>query len=354
MSAQKALDNVLPRLKEPGRVSLRTIEIRWGTLFITPWIIGFLLFTAGPMVVSLFLSFTDFSLLSNADPVWLGTQNYSNILGLELKPLAQANQNSAEVLDKGYAELMRVGNNVIGARDADFWISLRVTVLFAVIALPVGMVLSLCYALLLNNKVFGIRFFRTLIYSPVVVPTVVTAIIFLQLLAKDQGWLNEALRIVGITGPDWLHRAEWILLALVVVGLWTAGGSMLIYLAGLQSIPTELYEAASIDGAGLWVRFRRITLPMLTPVILYDLVLGLIGTFQYFSIPYVLTNGEGTPNKAAYFFNMYLFKSAFLYGKMGYASALAWILFIIVITLTAIVFKTSGRWVFYAGGGKTA
>lgn len=352
MATLKALDTAPSLSGATRQVSLRTIEIRWGTMFIMPWIIGFILFTAGPMVVSLFLSFTNFSLLNNAAPGWLGAQNYVDILSLEIKPLAKSTQNAAEVLDQGYAELTRIGNNVVGARDPDFWISLQVTALFAIIALPTGMFLSLCYALLLNNKVRGIRIFRTLIYSPVVVPSVVTAIIFLQLLAKDQGWLNQALRVVGITGPDWLNRAEWVLPALVVVGLWTAGGSMLIYLAGLQSIPTELYEAAKVDGANVWTRFRRVTLPLLTPVILYDLVLGLIGTFQYFIIPYVLTNGQGTPNKASYFFNMYLFKSAFAFGRMGYASALAWILFAIIIILTIIVFKSSGRWVFYAGGSK--
>jgi multiple sugar transport system permease protein len=352
MAAVKVLDTATTGRGVSREVSLRTIEIRWGTLFIMPWIIGFILFTAGPMLVSLYLSFTDFSLIKNAAPNWLGTKNYADILSLEVKPLAKSGQNAAEVLDRGYAELMRVGNNVVGARDPDFWISLKVTAFFAIVSLPIGMILSLSYALLLNNKVRGIRIFRTLIYSPVVVPSVVTAIIFLQLLAKDQGWINQALRLVGIQGPDWINRAEWIIPALVVVGLWTAGGSMLIYLAGLQSIPTELYEAAKVDGANVWVRFRRVTLPLITPVMLYDLVLGLIGTFQYFIIPYVLTNGQGTPDKASYFFNMYLFKKAFGYGDMGYASALAWILFIIVITLTLVVFKSSGRWVFYAGGSK--
>jgi multiple sugar transport system permease protein len=342
----------LPTQRAARQTSLRTIEIRWGYLFILPWVIGFLIFTAGPMVVSLYLSFTDFDILKNDAPAWIGGVNYSDILSLEIKPLNSSSQNAAEVLDHGYAELMRVGNNVVGATDPDFWISLRVTVMFAAISLPFGMFVSLAYALLLNTSVRGVRLFRTLIYSPVIVPGVVTAIIFNQLLSKENGWINQALRIIGIVGPDWLNRAEWIIPGLVVIGLWTAGGSMLIYLAGLQSIPTELYDAAKVDGANVWVRFRRVTLPLLTPVLLYDLVLGLIGTFQYFLIPYVLTNGQGTPDKASYFFNMYLYKSAFPFGKMGYASALAWVLFGIVITLTIVVFRTSGRWVFYAGGNK--
>jgi multiple sugar transport system permease protein len=332
--------------------SLRATEIRWGYLFILPWIIGFILFTAGPMLFSLYLSFTDYSILSNQDPRLVGFKNYADIVGLEIKTLTQPDQKAGDVLDRGYSELFRVGNTLVGASDSDFWISLKVTALFAAISLPLGMVISLCLALLLNTKVPGVRFFRTILYSPVMVPGVATAIIFQQLLGKDQGWVNQALRALGILGPDWLNRSEWVLPGLIVIGLWTAGGSMLIYLAGLQSIPTELYEAARVDGANLWVQFRRVTLPMITPVMLYDLVLGLIGTFQYFLVPYVLTNGLGTPNKSSYFFNMYLFKSAFGFGKMGYASALAWILFAIVVTITIVVFRTSGSWVFYAGGTK--
>jgi multiple sugar transport system permease protein len=331
-------------------IALRTIEIRWGMLFILPWIIGFLIFTAFPMIASLYLSFTDYSLLSNHDPVWVGPKNYTDILSIEAKTLSTPDQQASAVLDKDYGELIRFGNFVIGARDPDFWISLKVTVAFGLFALPIGMVLSLSLALLLNTKVRGVGIFRTLIYSPVMVPGVVTAVLFLQLLNKDQGWLNGVLKWVGITGPDWLNRSDYILPGLIIIGLWTTGSSMLIYLAGLQSIPTELYEAAKVDGANGWIRFWRITLPMITPVILYDLVLGLIGTFQYFLIPYVLTNGQGTPNKSAFFFNMYLYKSAFAFGKMGYASALAWILFLIVTVITMIVFKTSGSWVFYAGG----
>jgi len=333
-------------------ISLRTIEIRWGFLFILPWIIGFILFTAGPMVGSLYLSFTDYNITGKTGPAWIGTRNFTDILSLEIKTLTSPTQNASQVLDHGYAELGRVGNMVVGASDTDFWISLRVTIFFGLMALPIGMFVSLCLALLLNTKVPGVRFFRTLIYSPVVVPGVVTAALFLQLLARSQGWLNLALARIGIVGPDWLNSAEWVLPAFVIVGLWTAGGSMLIYLAGLQSIPTELYEAAKVDGAGGWVRFRRITLPLLTPVLLYDLVLGLIGTFQYFLIPYVLTRGQGTPGKSAFFFNMYLYKTAFTYYRMGYASALAWLLFIIVIVITMLVFRTSGSWVFYAGGTK--
>ena len=337
-----------PAPGKPG--TLHRIEIRWGYLFLSPWIIGFILFTAGPMLFSLGLSFTDYNILSSKPIQWIGTRNFTDILGLEFKPLDSPTQDAAKVLDRGYSELLRFGDTVGGAQDVDFWISLKVTASFAIVSLPIGIFVSICLALLLNTKVRGIRIFRTLIYSPVVVPSVVTTIIFQQFLNGDSGWLNQGLAALGITGPQWLTRAEWIIPALVIIGLWTSGGSMLIYLAGLQSIPTELYEAAKVDGANEWTRFRRITLPLLTPVILYDLVLGLIGTFQYFVIPYVLTNGQGTPNKAAFFFNMYLYKAAFPFGEMGYASAMAWVLLALVITLTMIVFRTSGRWVFYQGG----
>ena len=342
----------LPKQSAVRQTSLRAIEIRWGYVFLLPWIIGFILWTAGPMLASLYLSFTNYSILKNAAPEWVGTKNYSDILSLEVKTLSDPTQSSDKVLDQGYSELFRLEKTIIGATDPDFWISLKVTLTFGMIALPVGMTISLILALLLNTKVPGVRLFRTLIYSPVMVPGVVTAGLFIQLLSKDQGWINSGIRFFGITGPDWLNQVQWVLPALLIIGLWTAGGSMIIYLAGLQSIPTELYEAANIDGANTWVRFRRITLPLLTPVLLYDLVLGLIGTFQYFIVPFVLTNGQGTPNKSMYFFNMYLFKSSFVYGEMGYSSALAWILFIIVITITLIVFRTSGSWVFYAGGNQ--
>ncbi|HVO41212.1 MAG TPA: sugar ABC transporter permease [Aggregatilineales bacterium] len=332
------------------QLALRTVEIRWGVAFIMPWVIGFLLFTAGPMIASLYLSFTDYSLLSGNEAKWVGLKNYSDILGIEVKTLDDPSQDASQVLDRNYAELGRLGTTVIGASDPDFWISLKVTITFGLLALPVGMVAALSLALLLNTRVRGVNLFRTLIYSPVMVPSVVTAVLFQQLLNRDQGWLNGLLKIVGVAGPDWLNRVEWVMPGLVIIGLWTAGSSMIIYLAGLQAIPTELYEAAKVDGANGWIRFWRITLPMITPVILYDLVLGLIGTFQYFIIPYVLTNGQGTPNKAAFFYNLNLYKTAFAFGHMGYASALAWILFLIVILITVLVFRTSGSWVFYAGG----
>src|SRR5258708_15162649 len=212
----------IPSQEIKRRVSLRTIEIRWGYLFILPWIIGFLLFTAGPMLISLYLSFTDYNITSEQGPSWIGSRNYSEILGLEIKTLKSPTQNAGEVLDRSYGELFRVGNTVVGASDSDFWVSLKVTIFFGMMALPIGMFTSLCLALLLNTKVRGVRFFRTVIYSPVMVPSVVTAGLFLQVLAKDQGWLNLALRNFGITGPDWLHRAECILPGLVIIGLATA------------------------------------------------------------------------------------------------------------------------------------
>lgn len=333
-----------------SRASLRTIEIRWGTLFIMPWVIGFFLFTIGPMIASLYMSFTDYSILSGRSAQWVGAKNYSSVLSLQVKRLTDPNQEATKVLDREYAELMRFGNVLVGAKDPDFWIALGVTVRFGVLAVPIGMVTSLALALLLNVKVFGVRLFRTLIYSPVMVPGIVTAVLFGQLLDRDHGWLNSVLKIVGIIGPDWIGRAEWIPFGLVIIGLWTAGGSMLIYLAGLQSIPSELYDAAKVDGANPWRRFWSITLPMLTPVLLYDLILGLIAIFQYFLLPYVLTNGQGGPDKATFFYNLHLYKTAFVFGNMGYASALAWILFAIVLSITFAVFKSSGRWVFYAGG----
>jgi multiple sugar transport system permease protein len=227
-----------------------------------------------------------------------------------------------------------------------FWKSMKVTLLFAVIALPSSMLMALTLAVIGNLKLPFMRIFRTLFYLPSVVPGVAVALIFQQILGRDNGWLNKLLAVVHIQGPAWLNEEGYVLPALAIIGLWGIGNAMVIYLAGLQSVPTELYEAAKVDGANAVKRFWAITIPMITPVILYNLVIGLIGTFQYFTIAFILTNGNGSPNYSAYFYNMYIYKTAFAFSNMGYASALAWILMLIVLVITAGVFFTSGKWVF--------
>jgi multiple sugar transport system permease protein len=332
--------------------SLKQVEIVWGLLFILPWLIGLVLFTGGPMVASLYLSFTDYNITNPGGPTWIGGQNYSKILGIEIKP-AESVDTAATQLSPGYSELGRVGNNVIGVSDTLFWKSMKVTLVFALIALPASMLMALLLAILGNLRLPMIRIYRTLFYMPSVVPAVATALVFQQMLNRDTGWINKALQVFSIQGPAWLQDERYVLPALALIGLWGVGNSMVIYLAGMQGVPTELYEAAKVDGAGVVRRFFSITIPMITPVILYNLITGLIGTFQYFTVAFVLTNGNGNPNYSAYFYNMYLYKTAFAFSDMGYASALAWILMVIVLTITAGVFFSSGKWVFQPGAAKS-
>ena len=291
-------------------------EAFWGLAFIGPWVIGFLLFTIGPLIASLVLSFTDFNLLRPDDIRFIGLDNYSR---------------------------MAVDPLVIQG--------LVVTVKFALIAVPTTMIASLAVAVLVNSpRLFGRNVFRTLFYMPIQIPLVASTLVWISFLNTETGWLNQILALVGITGPDWINNATWVYPALTLIGLWGIGNFMLTNLAGLQSVPTELYEAARIDGAGPWRTFRRITIPLMSPILLYNLVISLITTFQYFTQAYVLTNGRGDPNNATLFINLDLFREAFVNNHMGYASAIGWLLFVIVLALTLVLFAFSRRRVYYAGG----
>jgi multiple sugar transport system permease protein len=338
-------------LAPPKKYSMRQVEISWGYLFISIWIVGFILFAAFPMAASLYLSFTDYTLGSEGH--WVGTSNYRELLSLEFKPVAPG-QSPDSVLSPGYLSIGTIPgtNTVVGATDPFFWKSLRVTLYFALLALPSSMAIALMLAVLTNLKLPLIKFYRTLYYIPSLIPAIAGAIIFRSVLSKDIGWLNISLGWLGIRGPDWLNDERLVLPGLAILGLWGVGNAMIIYLGGLQGVPTELYEAAKVDGAHAFRRFWSITLPFISPVILYNLVTGLIGTFQYFTVAYILTNGDGRPNYATYFYNIYLYKMGFAFGggQMGMASAMAWILLVIVVMITAVVFGTSGNWVFYAGG----
>jgi multiple sugar transport system permease protein len=235
-----------------------------------------------------------------------------------------------------------------------FWKSLTVTLSYAAISLPLTLALALFFAILTNTRVPGVTFFRTLFYLPTVIPAVVAATVFLKFLQDDGGWLNEyILTAIGVDGPDWLHDPQWAVPALTMISTWGIGTAMLMFLAGLQNIPTELYEAARVDGAGYFRRLRHITLPMLSPVLLYNLIIGLVGTFQYFAVAYTLaysavTNPYGNDYSMT-FYNTDIYQTAYVDGYMGGASALAWILLVLVMAITLLVFKSSGRWVFYAG-----
>jgi multiple sugar transport system permease protein len=292
-------------------------EAAWAYVFISPWIIGFIVFTAGPMLSSLYFSFTDYNILDS--PIWTGLSNYRNLF-----------------------------------RDPLFWTSLKVTVYFASLALPLGLIVGFFLAILLNQKVPGVNLWRTLYYLPSVIAGVAVALMWMRIFNPRVGFLNPLLEeLFGIKkGPGWLQDPDWAMPALVIMSLWGVGGSMIIYLAGLQGVPTALYDASKVDGANLWQRFRHVTLPMVTPVILYNLVMGLIGTFQYFTEVYVIGNAAGNvggPARATLFYNLYLYQNAFRYFDMGYASAMAWILLVIVLVLTMLVFRSSEVWVYYEG-----
>ncbi len=289
----------------------RIRNILTGYLFIAPWLLGFFAFTAGPFLQSVFFSFTRYNIIS--PPVWVGTANYQALF----------------------------------SQDPLFWKSLRITFSYALVAVPLGVVAGVTLALLLNAKVFGISVYRTIFFLPSIVPSVATSMVFIWILNPQIGLVNGILRWFGIVGPAWLADARYAFWSLVLMAMWGVGGSMVIYLAGLKDIPIYLYEAATIDGAGPWLKMIKITLPMLTPVIFFNLVMGVIGAFQYFTNAYIIT--AGGPDDSTMFYALYLFNRAWKYLDMGYASAMAWILFLVVVVLTTGLMKTQKKWVHYGG-----
>jgi multiple sugar transport system permease protein len=225
-----------------------------------------------------------------------------------------------------------------------------VTVRFGLLAVPLTLGFALGVALLVNSRLLaGRNVFRTLFYMPMQIPIVASTLVWIGVLHATTGWLNQSLGVVGIDGPNWLQSPTWVGPALALMGLWGIGNMMLIFLAGLQSVPTELYDAARVDGAGSLASFRHVTLPMISPVLFYNLIIALIGAFQYFTQAYVVSNGRGDPDRATLFFILNLYREAFGFFNMGYASALAWLLFAIVLGLTIILFRTAGSWVFSGG-----
>jgi multiple sugar transport system permease protein len=299
-----------PQVRRSALSRLARVEERWFYLFISPWIIGFIVFTAGPMLASLYFSFTQYDVTSA--PKWTGLDNLNTLIHTDL-----------------------------------FWISLRVTVYYAVVSVPLGIAISLAIVLLLNQKVAGMSVFRTIFYTPAVVSGVAVSLLWLFLFDPQFGPINWALGLVNIQGPQWLLDESWVIPAFIVMSLWSIGGGIVIYLAGLQGIPTELYEAAAIDGANAWRKLRHITLPMMSGVIFFNLIIGIIAAMQEFTRAYVMTNGG--PHYASNFYLLYLYQNAFQYFNMGYASALAWVLFLIILAITIGVFKSSPLWVYYEG-----
>jgi ABC-type sugar transport system permease subunit/ABC-type glycerol-3-phosphate transport system substrate-binding protein len=307
------------RMRQLGRV-----EAIAGYVFIAPWLLGFLIFTAGPMIASLYFSFCDYDVLHPAR--WVGLHNYAEMFGR----------------DDGY--YLRV--------------SLFNAMYVAVIGIPLGIVTSLAVAMLLNAKVKGMSFYRTAFYLPSIVPVVASAVLWIWLLNGDPNrglidaaWKATLDRWFGLAPPGWLADAAWSKPALILQGLWGAGSGMILWLAGLQGIPQHLYEAAEIDGAGWWAKFRNVTVPMLSPYIFFNVIMGIIGTLQQFDSVYVLSGGDlsqpAGPLDSLLMPVLYLFKNAFQYFKMGFASALAWFLFVIILLLTLIQLKLAPKWVYY-------
>lgn len=322
------MKSYLQRLRHP---SLARREAWTGYAFISPWFIGFTIFTIGPMLASLYFSFTEYNIVD--PPRWVGLANYQRVFS-------------------GIPQFLQTGNpRQLG--DPIFWKSLQVTIYFAALALPLNLIFSLFLAILLNQKVPGVRVWRTVFFLPSIIAGVAVALLWVRILNPRMGILNPFLQnVFGIQNPPgWLQDPDWAVPALVLMSLWGVGGTMIIYLAGLQGIPTDLYDAAKVDGANAWHRFRNVTLPLMTPVIFYNLVLGMIATFQYFTEVYVATSGTslGGPQRSTLFYNLYLYQNAFRYFEMGYASTMAWILFVIVLVLTALIFRSSESWVHYEG-----
>lgn len=326
-------------------------EAATGRTLVLPWVMGFLVFNVFAIGASFYLSFTDYSLFKA--PEWIGTQNYSELFNVGFFPLESRDQRSSDALPRGYKEVQRVeiggGGFIFGAAEEDFWLSVRLTVTYAVITVPLGLIASLGVAMLLNQKVRGLGLWRVLFYLPAVLPGIATILLW-RWIFSSTGLLNTALtplfHLAGIESPNWLTNPGLILPVFVILSLWGVfGAGSVILLAGLKGISKELYEAADIDGAGEWAKFRNVTIPMLSPALFYNLVTGVIGALQVFEVAAFIP----TPASLGTFLNWQIYQEAFNFRHMGMASAMAWIMLLIVLALTALVFRSSSAWVFYQG-----
>jgi multiple sugar transport system permease protein len=302
--------------------NLKGWETRWGFFFVAPWILGFLVFNVVPMVASMGFTFLHLDLANPDQQRFVGADNW-----------ARALTNDPQV----YAGIGR-------------------TLLFTLVSLPLSFAFALVMAILLNSRyLLGTKLFRTLFYLPTMVPLVAGVLIWAGILNENTGWINQILQATTgtkVTGPEgvrWLADTHLIYFSYTIIGLWGLGNTILILMAGLQGIPTELHEAAEVDGASWGVRMFQITLPMMTPVIFYNLVTGLIGLMQYFLVPFVLTAGSGFPDGWTNFIMIYFYQQSFSYNNMGYGSVIAWIIFFLGLLFTVFLFGTSKRWVYYAG-----
>jgi multiple sugar transport system permease protein len=307
---------------KPGRkvmTPLQRRDIRWGLFFLSPWFIGFTFFTALPILASLIFSFTNYDPTAPENLKFIGFANYANI-----------------GMDPGAVK------------------AIQVTLLYVVYSVPLAIIFPLAAALLVNAKyLFGKNIVRALFYMPSMIPVVVGVMIWQGVFNSDTGWLNIFIKqFFNMSGPSWLQDETLVIPVIVVMGLWGIGGPMITMLAGLQNVPTELYESATIDGANSTQKFINITVPMISPVIFYNLILAVIGAFQVMIPGYILGNGRGDPNGATMFYNLYLYMSGWTYHNMGYAASLSWVMFVVVLILTIFMFWGQNRWVYYAGGSE--
>lgn len=296
-----------------ARSAMESNEAKWGYIFLLPWLIGLLVFWIGPILASAYFSVMEYDVLS--PPKWVGMENYIRAF----------------------------------TGDKQFWPSLTRTFNYSVVVVPLSIFGSLLLAILLNQKLKGTNIFRTIFFLPHLTPAVALAVLWIWLFHPSVGPINLMLDAVGIDGPGWLTSKYWAMEALIVISLWAGlgGNTMLIFLAGLQSVPQELLEAAEIDGAGRWAKFRNVTLPMISPTLLFNLILGVIGALKVFTLAFVAT--QGGPSYSTWFYALHIYNQAFAYFRMGYGAALAWIFVLILLVFTYVQLWSSKRWVYYAG-----
>jgi multiple sugar transport system permease protein len=295
---------------------MRRREAIAGFLFVLPWVISLLVFTAYPVIAAFYLSFTDYNIVE--PPKWIGLENYVKMF----------------------------------TSDASFWKAVGNSAYYALISVPLGLISSLALALILNMRARGIGVYRTIFYLPSLAPPVASTIIFLLLMNPQSGLINTVLGSLGLPKPGWLTDPSWSKPAIIIMSLWGVGAGALIFLAGLKEIPQSLLDAAAIDGAGSLQQFRFITLPLLTPVLLFNLVMGVIGSFQVFTQALVIGGTTGRPVESTLMFMVIIYRNAFAYFAMGYASALAVVLFLAILVVTLAIFRTSNAWVYYEGAGR--
>ncbi len=334
------LTQKLPKL--PSLASIRAMqpltkrEMRTGLWFLSPWLFGFLAFTLLPMMATLIFSFLNLRITDGifSAPKFVGFDNYKQ---LWVDPQA--------------------GINPLNWFASKTPSSMLITIKFALIALPVGIFMPLGLAMLMNSKHLKGQFiFRSLFYMPYIVPFVASVFLWGGMLNTETGWINRFLLYLGVAKdalPQWANDINWVYPTYVIMGIWGVGNAMLIFLAGLQGVPTELYDAAKVDGANQWKTFWNITFPMISPVIFYNVTLSIIGLFQYFLVPLVVNNGTGRPGGATMFYNLYLYKTFFTYQNMSYGSTLAWFLFLIILVVTLLLFWSAKYWVYYAGEARS-